>query len=149
MNSETSHKTSISRSKMSAPCKWLLDKGVLVGSVLDFGCGRGKDIEELRKLGVAAEGWDPNPKLDYDPSVLDYEYDTVLCTYVLNTLPEEEENKVIAAALRCVKSGGSLLVSVRRDVPKKGSGTQRYVELNDEYRLYKKSGSYQIYAING
>lgn len=44
-----SHCTAKERDKMSFPSKLLLDKKLIVGDTLDFGCGFGKDVEELKK----------------------------------------------------------------------------------------------------
>lgn len=56
-------------------------------SVLDYGCGRGHDVNHLRSMGVDAAGWDPafNPATSLSPR------DAVLLTYVLNVIEDPEE----------------------------------------------------------
>ncbi|GIC77205.1 hypothetical protein [Moritella sp. F3] len=81
-----SAKTSIARSKPSAPLKQLLADGLITGSVLNYGKGRAnKDSEAI----IDATG----RCIDYDfcyapfPELLGTEYDTIYCGYVVNTLP--------------------------------------------------------------
>ncbi|ORB77282.1 hypothetical protein BST46_25370, partial [Mycobacterium timonense] len=54
-------RTAIGRGDLSMPVRQaLIDDVVRPGSsVLDYGCGRGQDTVRLRKMGVAADGWDP------------------------------------------------------------------------------------------
>ena len=47
-----SHRTAKERDKMSFPTRLLLEKKLIVGEALDFGCGFGKDVEELKANGV-------------------------------------------------------------------------------------------------
>ena len=43
---------------ISFPAKFLLNKNLLVGDVLDFGCGFGKDVELLKAKGINIVGYD-------------------------------------------------------------------------------------------
>jgi hypothetical protein len=43
-----SHLTAKERETLSFPAKYLYNKNLLVGDVLDFGCGFGKDVELLK-----------------------------------------------------------------------------------------------------
>jgi hypothetical protein len=70
-----SHKTAMTRSKLSSPAK--LFKNYCVGSVLDFGCGKGSDAKILK-----IDKYDPH----YFPEKPTRLYDNVLVIYVLNTL---------------------------------------------------------------
>ncbi|ETZ41127.1 DNA phosphorothioation-associated methyltransferase family protein [Mycobacterium avium MAV_061107_1842] len=68
----------------------LIDDVVRPGSsVLDYGCGRGQDTVRLRKMGVAADGWDPY----FAPETPLTERDVVLLTYVLNVIEDSEERQ--------------------------------------------------------
>jgi len=49
-SNQYSHLTAKERETLSFPAKLLLNKGLMVGDVLDFGCGFGKDIELLKAL---------------------------------------------------------------------------------------------------
>src|SRR5262245_35584820 len=55
------HKTAIRRGDYSRPVKCLLRDGLLARSdeVLDYGCGRGQDVERLIADGFTGAGWVP------------------------------------------------------------------------------------------
>ena len=56
------HKTAIGRPALSLPAKLLFQSGLVTDetSVLDYGCGRGDDVQFLKELGIPAVGWDPH-----------------------------------------------------------------------------------------
>lgn len=54
-----SHLTAIERTSLSYPARILLNKKKIVGKVLDFGCGIGKDVELLQHKGFDIVGYDP------------------------------------------------------------------------------------------
>lgn len=102
-----SHKTAIARTKISAPAKWLRDNGLLVGRVLDYGCGRGKDAEVL---GCA--GYDPY----YRPEFPLGEFDTIMCNFVLNVIESADERReVIRDIILRLEVGGCAYITVRTD----------------------------------
>ncbi len=79
-------------------------------TVLDYGCGRGEDVNLLRKNGLNAEGWDPHfrPDAPLKPA------DVVNLGYVLNVIEDPSERtdtlrKAYALAMR------TLVVAVRVD----------------------------------
>ena len=45
MMTDKSHLTAIGRNRRSAPAASLEKEGLIVGTVLDYGCGRGKDVD--------------------------------------------------------------------------------------------------------
>ena len=53
-----SHLTAKERQALSFPAKLLLNKGLLNGDVLDFGCGLGNDVVLLREKGSNIDGYD-------------------------------------------------------------------------------------------
>jgi len=108
MNSE---KTAISRSKPSRPLKAALHLSAVKGRVLDFGCGKGKDVQELRKRGFKVFGYDPN----FRPKKPSGRFQTVLMTYVVNVLQVKERDAAIQEAWSYVKKGGRLIVTARSE----------------------------------
>ena len=83
------HKTAIGRGAVSRPIRQGLDD-LLVSegrSILDYGCGRGGDVDRLRKLGFDAVGWDPvhQPGGEKRPS------DVVNLGYVVNVIEDARE----------------------------------------------------------
>lgn len=55
------HKTAIKRYGFSRPVQTVLEYGLLNQgqSLLDYGCGKGDDVKQLKALGHNAYGWDP------------------------------------------------------------------------------------------
>lgn len=114
-----SHRTAKERDKMSFPSRILLDENLIEGKVLDFGCGFGKDVKELKEKGFDVEGYDPH----YQPTYPTKKFDTILCHYVLNVLQNQEQAKVLFEVSRLLKFGGKAYFSVRRDIKKPGFRT--------------------------
>jgi hypothetical protein len=141
-------KTAISRKGPSAPCKYLVKNNLIeFPLVLDYGCGKGDDWQFLEDNGYTAFCYDPN----YSPNKLPFgvkpePFNTVLCTYVLNVLPKNQEKKLLS---KLCELGKSVFVTVRADVKVDGftkSGTyQRNVEL--DYPLVHKTSFYRIYKV--
>ena len=114
-NREASGKTAMHRTGPSAPFKRLCTAGVLMGRILDYGCGHGADVRAMLDLNIDAIGWDPVHSPD-TPIAIEA-YDTVLCTYVLNTLPTAPERRFcVMGAMKALKPGGHLYLTVRRDL---------------------------------
>ena len=111
-----SHLTAKERDKMSFPTRILLERNFLKGSILDYGCGFGKDVEELKSLGFDIEGFDPY----YQPEMNKEKHETIICNYVLNVLQVKEQAKVLFEVSRLLKMGGKAYFAVRRDVKKEG-----------------------------
>lgn len=80
------HRTALSRNALSVPVRYLQRHGFLDGrfSFLDYGCGKGDDVERVRELGVAATGWDPYFENDGPPA----QADVVNLGYVVNVIED-------------------------------------------------------------
>lgn len=89
------HRTALRRNSLSRPVARALSDGLLqLGtSFFDYGCGFGGDVERLRVLGYAANGWDPAhfPNSEKMPA------DVVNLGYVANVVEDPVER---AEALR-------------------------------------------------
>jgi hypothetical protein len=76
-----SHLTAVERKTLQEPVKWLLDSHCLRGDILDYGCGK---CHELNNKFFKADGYDPY----YRPEgIIKKQYDTIICTDVINTIP--------------------------------------------------------------
>lgn len=141
---DKSHLTAIGRKKPSAPIVYLLDHcfvNILNHHTLDFGCGRGYDAKTFM-----FDKYDPH----FFPTVpFAEQYDRVVCNYVLNVIPKEEEAKVIKNIKACLKPGGIAYITVRRDIKKEGytsKGTfQRHVFL--PYPKVREDSNFCIYEV--
>jgi len=101
------HKTAISRKKPSAPVRALIDKGVIIGRTLDYGCGRGRDASEYDM-----ESYDPH----FQPVMPGGLFDTIVCNFVLNVIESSAERKAVVVDIRKrLAPGGRAYISVRTD----------------------------------
>lgn len=132
-SNQNSHLTAKNRVKMSFPSKLLFEKKFLNGKVLDFGCGFGKDVEELEKKGVNIVGYDPFYYKTYPQE----KFDTIICIYVLNVLLPQAQARVLFEVSQLLKIGGKAFFVVRRDIKYPG------------YRMHKihKEKTYQCNVI--
>ena len=146
MQGVQSYNTAISRKGASVPLRYLLDKGYLKGTVLDYGCGKGADFNHLKQAGYAAEAYDPHWK---PIDLTGRSFDTVLCTYVLNVVNAEAEDEILRSIKSLLTEEGQAFVAVRRDIKKDGRtsrGYQRNVSL--DLNVIKENSGYCIYRLS-
>jgi ubiquinone/menaquinone biosynthesis C-methylase UbiE len=143
------YKTAISRKTASAPTKWLGKERRLLGKVLDWGCGKGKDVEWLREASIPAEGYDPHWRKYND--FYEGEFDIIICNFVLNVIENPlERDATLKEMLVYLRQNGRAYVSVRADkemlngVTKIGTW-QGYIKLEAPWKLLHKTGSYELY----
>jgi len=132
-NNQFSHLTAIERIYLSFPAKFLLDKNLLQGQVLDFGCGFGNDVRLLQQKGLNINAYDPY----YFPHYPDTKFDTIICFYVLNVLFPEEQANVLMEVSHLLKPGGKAYYAVRRDLKKEGF-REHYVHKKPTYQCIVK-----------
>lgn len=116
-----SHLTAKERNSLSFPAKILLNKNLLKGSVLDFGCGFGEDVKVLKSKGINIEGYDKH----YFPEYPNKRFDTIICFYVLNVLLPEEQAAVLMELSELIKPAGKVYIAVRRDLQFEGFRTHK------------------------
>lgn len=110
MSSIPRHKTALSRTRLSRPMRLALEDGLLTtcSQVLDYGCGKGGDVQRLRRRGFSITGWDPvhRPRGKCAAS------DVVNLGYVINVIEDPAER---AMTLRKAwdYAGKLLVVSAR------------------------------------
>ena len=135
------HLTAIHRSKPSAPATRLNNAGLIKGRCMDYGCGWGRDAEDF--------GMD---KYDtwFFPRKPRGLYDTILCTYVLNVVPVEQQEGILESIRGLLKPGGSAYITVRRAVrkPRLGRGCviQRQVVMKG-CRVLWRNKQYYTYVM--
>ena len=147
---EKAGKTAIKRKKPSAPLLKILN---LVGlgdrlSILDYGCGLGRDVEHLQYLSdMVGHEWDVqgyDPIHSPTPPTHD-EFDIVLCTFVIDHVPDYMQSMIIQDIIGLGNRQGKVFVTVRRDIPKEGTNTQRWVDL--PWKKLYECKQYIIYYI--
>ena len=137
---DKSKNTAIARRTMSKPCKYLLEDGSLKGAILDYGCGRGVDVKELKKLGFNVTGYDPH----HGPKKLPRtKFNHVLMTYVVNVIEDvTARDKAILDAFAKVKTGGWLYITVRSPLDVSAGATKgNWKQRNGGYGT--SSGTFQ------
>jgi len=85
------HKAAIVRSQSSKPIRLAVEAALFEPGVtfFDYGCGRGADIEYIRKLGYDSKGWDPHFRPDADHT----KADIVNLGYVINVVENMAERR--------------------------------------------------------
>lgn len=136
LNPVTGYRTAIARVSPPAPLQLLHDRGLLKGRALDFGSGRGH--------WYGMNTYDPH----YQPRMPSGLFDTITCVYVLNVVSPEEEANITHQVISKLKKGGTAYFAVRRDIPKKGTATQRWSTPNLE-NVYEQPGKFAIYRYRG
>ena len=118
MNNQNSnsHLTAIERTSLSYPARIVLNQKKIIGKVLDFGCGIGKDVELLKAKGIDIVGYDPFYFTEFPTE----KFDTILCFYVLNVLLPEEQAEVLMNVSNLLKPNGKAYFAVRRDIQYEG-----------------------------
>lgn len=143
-----SHKTAIARNSQPVPTRWLLSQDLIRFPVMDYGCGKCYSVN-------------PYPWVNYDPYWYKIDLDcfrgsfqTVVCNYVLCTLPKSEEKAVLrdVQSLLSCHTLAAAYITVRNDKPRGGYGKsskgtyQRKVTL-PYLPLVRKTTQYRIYRL--
>lgn len=117
--------TAINRTKESRIIRLLVEKENLFNRnpqyILDSGCGYGKDVEYLVQNGYVACGHDhpynkfKSPTFHLIHNLPDFpEFDMIISTYVLNTIPTKEQKILYLQNLAAnITDNGLLILSVR------------------------------------
>jgi SAM-dependent methyltransferase len=117
--------TAVKREKLSQAAEELSALGCIKGRVLDYGCGFGFDADHF--------GWESYDPF-YRPKVPAGQFDTVVCTLVLNALSRNNRAKVIKRILKLLAPEGVAYLGVARNIPMTGKmgvhhSLQNYVVL--------------------
>jgi diadenosine tetraphosphate (Ap4A) HIT family hydrolase len=121
LKNEFTHLTAKERNTISFPARILLERNLLQGDTLDYGCGLGSDVSLLKEKGINITGYDPH----YFPNKPTGKYDTIICFYVLNVLMQEEQTDVIMEISALLKPNGKAYFAVRRDITYEGFRTHK------------------------
>ena len=107
------YRTAISRKNPSVPARLAIEKykpKIGFNTILDWGCGQGRDRLYFDDMCGAAESYDPHFFPDKPGGLFQF----AMCTYVLNVIASRKERLECLAEIRKrLKSDGHVLVTVR------------------------------------
>jgi hypothetical protein len=93
--------TAKTRSRLSAPMRYLLEHELLKGSILDFGCGTGSDAHYLKTYhNLDIRGYDKYFEAYDDVYLLLDWYDTVTCNFVFDSIADPSDYQHCKNTLR-------------------------------------------------
>ena len=131
--------TAISRQSMSRPMAKMLKASMFDNKrVLDYGCGKGFDVEQLKSLGFDITGYEPFASDKY-LQVPSGKFDIITNNYVLNVIENPEERKELIEKMK--KMSKVVVITVRSD---KKSIKNTWKKYNDGY-LTPKNTFQKIY----
>ena len=131
--------TAISRQAMSRPMVKMLKASMFDNKrVLDYGCGKGFDVEQLKSLGFDITGYEPFASDKY-LQVPSGSFDIITNNYVLNVIENPEERKELIEKMK--KMSKVVVITVRSD---KKSIKNTWKKYNDGY-LTPKNTFQKIY----
>jgi SAM-dependent methyltransferase len=125
------------------------------GTILDIGCGSGRDLKWFKARGFDAAGLERSPSLallasdhsncpvsivdlfDYNPPV---HYDCILLIGTLVHLPKPEFPRALGKAMRMLKAGGILYLSMKAWGGGEASDDGREYQLWSDSELRREFG---------
>jgi hypothetical protein len=149
-----SFKTAIARRGPSAPATALRPfvERVLADSppdpfvrdVLDYGCGRGADVDYFRSLGIDAVGYDPHAPFGFADSPAGL-FMVVTLTFVLNVLPTVETRlAAMRGAAAYLAPDGVLCVAARSSAAVRSEAARRgWRACGDGFVSHEGRGTFQ------
>lgn len=125
--------TVVHRKSLSRPVKTYLNSGLIARgwNILDFGCGKGFDCDELEYVG-----YDPFHR----PEKLNKQFNVVMTNFVINVLDIDTRKKAIQEAYNYViPDFGKLLIAVRSKKEIEKSKKDTWITYQDGYITPKKT----------
>lgn len=142
------HKTAMSRQGHSPVAEAVVSvvrARMDVSSILDFGCGRGADVNYYRESGIQdVHGYDPHRDFGYD-QLPQREFDVITMAFVLNVLPDPWSRvKAIQQAAQFLKPTGCMLIVTRSPNEIEAQAHKgKWPRHNDGYWSHERKGTFQ------
>lgn len=136
MTNESSYLSTRNKRKPSKALMDMINAGVINGSVLDYGCGKGVDMDYLTifKPDTIVSGYDPV----YFPILTNKKYDTIFCNNVINYIKDSKEIYLfLLKARKLLNNNGKLILIARSIAEVKGN-----VNRNDNWKYLDKFNGY-------
>lgn len=106
----------IKRTAASKTAKFLDERNLLQGRILDYGCGFGFDADHY-----GWEGYDPH----YRPKKPVGLFDTIICNGVANMLTRKSRQILFQDLADLLTENGKAYIAVSRNIPKVGKAALR------------------------
>jgi hypothetical protein len=106
----------ISRQTVSKTALILQERGLLVGRILDYGCGFGFDADHF-----GWEAYDPHYRQKAPEDV----FETIICNHVANMLTRSSRQKLFLDIVDLLAPQGKAYLSVSRKIPVTGKLAMR------------------------
>lgn len=138
---DQSYMTARTKFKPSKPLVDMLTAGVINGSLLDYGCGKGNDFKYLqtKKPNTLISGFDPHYYPDLSAKA---RYDTIFCNYVINYIKDPNEiTNLLKTIRKHLVPGGRLIITARSLAEVKGN-----VKRNDNWIYIPELNGYESKA---
>lgn len=136
--------TAIPRKRLPTPTRYLINKRLLRGIALDYGCGR---CHKINNTYVLMDGWDPYYKPD---PLRGRRYHTIICNYVLNVIESaRERQKILYDIDHLLLPTGKAYISVRADIKVDhytNKGTWQGI-INLPYKIQTKQSGFRMYVV--
>lgn len=115
-----------------------------VRSVLDYGCGRGADVDYYRRIGLVADGYDPHSSFEWHVQPQGT-YDLVTIVFVLNVLPDPWQRLMVLrnASNYLAEEGRMLVVCRSPSAIEQIARRRRWPRYNDGYWSSESKGTFQ------
>jgi SAM-dependent methyltransferase len=143
------HKTAIARTTPSPAARLIRSEKLSkelgeIRRILDYGCGRGRDVDYYRTNGYDADGYDPYAPFGFStlPTGL---FDLITVIFVVNVLPNcWERLQVVKKAADYLRPGGYMLLVARsRETIESEARTKGWKTHNDGYWSHEGKGTFQ------
>jgi len=138
---DKSKNTAISRTSPSKPIRTLVKNKKLNGYILDYGCGRGIDVQYLNQIdGIKCYGYD----IYYQPTLPTRSYyDVILCTYVLNVINQVNIREALIKHIFSLTSVGKKIIITTRTTKEINKCAKQRNWTNHLDGYLTKSGTFQ------
>jgi len=128
--------------RASFPTRWAEEKKIIKSTVVDWGCGRGRDTNWLISLNYDVLSYDPFFKPSPSPQEIDFSsVNTVLLNYVLNVIESDNERRTLLNDIYSYVYNGTILIVSARSEEEISSFASKsnWKRFNDGFLTSKKT----------
>jgi hypothetical protein len=115
-----------------------------VQTILDFGCGIGRDVSLYRAHGYEVEGYDPHEPFGFQRQPAG-RFDLVTCLFVLNVIADPGQRKDVCTQLvQYTRPNGLLVIATRSPQAIRSEASRKnWLKFSDGYLSSASRGTFQ------